>query len=112
MKAKYKRTFLAGNIGVSPLELLPKIKKGDKVVLELSSFELEGLTQSPNIAVITNILPDHLNRYGSMAEYIESKKIIFKYQKKKDILVLNNDDPVVREFAKEAKSKVVFFSKT
>lgn len=112
LEAKYKRTFLAGNIGVSPLELLPKIKKEDRVVLELSSFELEGLTQSPNIAVITNILPDHLNRYGSMAEYIESKKIIFKYQKKNDILVLNNDDPIVREFAKEAKSKIVFFSKS
>jgi len=111
LKAKYKKVFLAGNIGISPLELLPKIKKGDKVVLELSSFELEGLTQSPNIAVLTNIMPDHLNRYGSMAEYIESKKIIFKYQKKGDVLILNNDDPVVREFAKELSSKVCFFSK-
>lgn len=111
LKAKYKKIFLAGNIGISPLELLPKIKKGDKVVLELSSFELEGLTQSPNIAVFTNIMPDHLNRYGSMAEYIEAKKTIFKYQTSKDVLILNNDDPVVREFAKEALSKVRFFSK-
>lgn len=110
LKTKFKGVFLAGNIGISPLELLPKIKKGDKIILELSSFGLEGLTQSPNIAVITNILPDHLNRYASMAEYIETKKIIFKYQKSKDILVLNNDDPVVREFARETKSKVVFFS--
>ena len=54
IKPKFKRVFLAGNIGISPLELLPKIKQGDKVVLELSSFELEGLTQSPNIAVITS----------------------------------------------------------
>jgi UDP-N-acetylmuramoylalanine--D-glutamate ligase len=110
LKPKYKRIFLAGNIGISALGLLPKIKKGDKVVLELSSFELEDLKQSPNIAVITNILPDHLNRYASMAEYIESKKIIFKYQKKNDILILNYDDPVVRNFAKESKSKVRFFS--
>lgn len=110
LKAKYKRTFLAGNIGVSPLELLPKVKRGDRVVLELSSFELEDLKQSPNIAVITNIMPDHLNRYGSMAEYIESKKTIFKYQKNKDFLILNNDDPVVRKFAKEAPSKIIFFS--
>ncbi len=110
LKAKYKKTFLAGNIGVSPLELLAKVKKDDKVVLELSSFELEGLTQSPNIAVVTNILPDHLNRYANMTEYIEAKKIIFKYQKNKDALVLNNDDPVVRGFAKTALSKVIFFS--
>jgi UDP-N-acetylmuramoylalanine--D-glutamate ligase len=109
LKPKFKRMFLAGNIGVSPLELLEKVKKGDKVVLELSSFELEGLTQSPNIAVITNIMPDHLNRYGTMEEYIESKKIIFKYQKPKDVLVLNGNDSIVRQFAKKAPGKVVFF---
>lgn len=111
LKAKSKRVFLAGNIGISPLEILPKIKKGDKVVLELSNFELEGLTKSPNIAVVTNILPDHLNRYASMAEYIEAKKIIFKHQTKKDFLILNNDDPIVRNFSKSAKSKFIFFSK-
>ena len=110
LKSKFKRTFLAGNIGVSPLELLPKIKKGDKVVLELSSFELEGLTQSPNIAVITNIMPDHLNRYGTMTEYIEAKKIIFKYQTENDVLVLNGDDSIVRQFSEQAKSKAVFFA--
>jgi UDP-N-acetylmuramoylalanine--D-glutamate ligase len=110
LKSKYKRTFLAGNIGVSPLEILTKAKKGDKVVLELSSFELEDLTQSPNIAVITNILPDHLNRYGNMDEYIESKKLIFKYQKKNDVLILNNDDQIVSKFAEKSHSKVLFFS--
>lgn len=111
LKTKYKRTFLAGNIGVSPLELLPKIKKGDKVVLELSSFELEDLKQSPNIAVFTNIMPDHLNRYADMSEYVNAKKTIFKYQTKKDILVLNNDDSIVRTFATEANSRVCYFSK-
>lgn len=110
LKNNSKGVFLAGNIGVSPLELLGKIKKGDTVILELSSFELEGLTQSPNVAVITNILPDHLNRYGSMAEYMAAKKIIFKYQKRSDILVLNKDDQAVRRFAEEAPSKVYYFS--
>lgn len=110
LKSKYKRTFLAGNIGVSPLELLAKVKKGDKVILELSSFGLEDLKQSPNISVVTNIMPDHLNRYANMAEYIESKKIIFKYQKKNDSLILNKDDQIVFGFAKEALSKVYFFS--
>lgn len=110
LKPKYERIFLAGNIGVSPLELILKVKKGDKVVLELSSFELENLKQSPEVAVITNILEDHLNRYANMAEYIKAKKIIFKYQNKKNILILNNDDSVARGFAKEALSKVYFFS--
>ncbi len=111
LKSKFKKVFLAGNIGVSPLSLLSKVKKGDKVVLELSSFELEDLRQSPNIAVFTNIMPDHLNRYADMSEYVDAKKTIFKYQTKKDILVLNNDDSIVRTFAAEANSKVCFFSK-
>lgn len=110
LKQKHKNTFIAGNIGVSPLELLDKIKEMDFVVLELSSFELEDLSQSPNVAVITNIMPDHLNRYLTMKEYIEAKKQIFRYQTEKDILVLNNDDSVSVEFAKETKSKVYFFS--
>lgn len=112
LKPKYKRVFLAGNIGISPLELLSKIKRGDKVVLELSSFELENLKISPRVAVITNIFPDHLNRYANMRDYIDAKKIIFKYQKKNDFLILNYDDPLVRQFAKEAKSKVYFFPDT
>lgn len=110
LKAKYKRIFLAGNIGVSPLNLLSKIKNGDKVVLELSSFELEDLNQSPDISVITNIMQDHLNRYVGMAEYIEAKKRIFKYQKTKGILILNKDDQAVSNLAKEAPGKVLFFS--
>lgn len=111
LRSKYKKIFLAGNIGVSPLSLLAKVKKGDKVVLELSSFELDDLNQSPNIAVVTNIMPDHLNRYADMSEYVNSKKRIFKFQGKKDILVLNGDDAVVRNFAAEATSRVCYFSK-
>jgi len=110
LKEEFENVFLAGNIGVSVLDLLPKIKKGNKVVLELSSFELEGLEQSPNISVVTNILPDHLNRYAGMKNYIESKKIIFKHQHREDVLILNEDDFIVRQFAKEAHSKVRYFS--
>ena len=110
LKAKYPRVFLAGNIGVSPLKLISKVKKRDIVVLELSSFELEDLKQSPQIAVITNIMPDHLNRYNKMGDYISAKKIIFKYQKKSDFLILNYDDVKTRNFEKEAKSNIYFYS--
>jgi len=112
LKSKYPKTILAGNIGISPLELLPKIRKGAKVVLELSSFELEDLKKSPQMAVITNIFTDHLNRYKSLKDYIEAKKAIFKYQKKNDILVLNYDDPIVRRFFSSVSSQVYFFSKS
>lgn len=110
LKSKYKKIFLAGNIGLSPLEIIGKAKKDSYVVLELSSFELENLRQSPDIAVITNILPDHLNRYKDMSEYADSKKTIFKYQNKKDYLVLNRDDPILKDFTKKAVSKIIFFS--
>lgn len=113
LKIKYPNVILAGNIGTSPLESLQKITKSSKVVLELSSWQLEGLEshkKSPQIAIITNIYPDHLNRYKGFREYIDSKKIIFLFQNAKDLLFLNYDDPVVRKFSKKAKSKVHFFS--
>lgn len=111
LKSKNKNTFLAGNIGVSPLELLEKIRKTSVVVLELSSFELEELNKSPGIAVFTNLLQDHLDRYNNFAEYAESKNPIFKFQKKNDILILNYDDPAVRKIGSLAPSRVYFYSK-
>ena len=111
LKSKYPDTILAGNIGVSPLEIFTKLTKKSKVVLELSSFELENLKKSPKIAVITNIFPDHLNRYKNFRDYIKAKKPIFKYQNKKDILVLNFDDFQTRKFSVSAPSSIYFFSK-
>jgi len=108
LKKKYPKTFLAGNIGVSPLKLLNKIDKKSKVVLELSSFELEGLKKSPHVAVITNLFPDHLNRYKNFKDYVNAKKSIFKYQNKNDILVLNSDSET-KKLCSEAKSKVYLF---
>lgn len=108
LKDKY-HTVLAGNIGISPLEFLDNIKKDTKVVLELSSFVLENLRKSPHIAVITNLFPDHLNRYKNFHEYIEAKKSIYKYQDKNDILILNEKDPDTKKLSSEAKGKVHFF---
>ncbi|HDZ54609.1 MAG TPA: UDP-N-acetylmuramoyl-L-alanine--D-glutamate ligase [Candidatus Nealsonbacteria bacterium] len=114
LKSKYPNIILAGNIGTSPLESLEKITNKSKVVLELSSWQLEGLKKhrkSPKVALITNIYPDHLNRHKSFENYINSKKIIFLFQKPKDILLLNYDNLTVRKFSKLAKSKVDYFSK-
>ena len=111
LKTHKKDVFLAGNIGVSPLEIIPKVKKGSWVVLELSSFELEHLEKSPEIAVVCSIYPDHLNRYKNLKEYVKAKKTIYKYQGPKDFLVLNYDDPLVKKMAQDAKSQILFYSK-
>jgi len=107
-------TLLGGNLrGVATLSLLDKIMPDSKVVLELSSWQLQGLDWdkiSPHISVITNIYPDHLNRYKSMKDYIADKKIIFKYQNKNDFLVLNAENEITKSFAEEAKSKIIWFS--
>jgi len=109
LKSKYPKTILAGNIGISALETLPKINRNTKIVLELSSFELEDLKKSPHIAVITTLFPDHLNRYKNFKEYVKAKKSIFKYQKKNDVLILNYNDPETKKLASETCSKVYFF---
>ena len=101
---------LGGNIGTPLFTKLSKIKPEDIVVLELSSFQLMGMQVSPNIAVITNITPNHLNIHKDYDEYIDAKKNIFKYQNEEDTLILNYDNEITRNCSKEAKGKVIFFS--
>lgn len=107
-------TAVGGNIPEKPaLSLLGRIKPETKAALELSSWQLEGLAPhkiSPHIAVITNIYPDHMNRYQSMADYIAAKKLIFAFQKSGDYLILNKDNLPTKRLEKLAKSKVVYFS--
>ena len=102
-------TYLGGNIGTPLFSKLDEMKENDIVVLEMSSFQLMNMTVSPNISIITNISPDHLDVHGSYEEYIDAKKYIFKNQSKNDILVLNLDDSIVSTFDKEAKGEVRYF---
>ena len=108
-KAGYK-TFLGGNIGTPLFTKLPEMEPNDIVVLELSSFQLMNMHISPDIAIITNITPNHLNIHKDYQEYIDAKKCIFKNQNEKGILILNYDNDITRECAKEANGNVVFFS--
>jgi UDP-N-acetylmuramoylalanine--D-glutamate ligase len=107
-------TVLGGNVaGVETLSLLPQITAETLVVLELSSWQLEGLaphTVSPSVAVMTNIFPDHLNTYNSMDEYAEAKANIFRHQHPTDLAVFNYDNPWTRRFGEEAPSKTWFTS--
>ncbi|MGH2350536.1 MAG: UDP-N-acetylmuramoyl-L-alanine--D-glutamate ligase [Chloroflexota bacterium] len=112
MKADGRDVVVAGNLRVSALEQLARIGPETDVVLELSSFQLEGMESiatSPPAAVITNLMPDHLNRYGSMAEYLDAKKPIFRFQEPGGVVALNRDDAYLREIAGEAPGRVVWF---
>ena len=98
--------YLGGNIGIPLFTKVKEMKKEDMVVLELSSFQLMDMQISPHISVITNISPNHLDIHKSYEEYIDAKKNIFKYQASNDILVINQDNEITKEFAKEAKGNV------
>ena len=102
-------TYLGGNIGTPLFSKLDEMTENDIVVLEMSSFQLMNMTVSPNISVITNISPDHLDVHASYEEYIDAKKYIFKNQSKSDFLVLNLDDSIVSTFDTEAKGEVRYF---
>ncbi len=108
-KAGYN-CYVGGNIGIPLFTKLNEILPDDKVVLELSSFQLMGMEISPDISVITNITPNHLNVHKDFEEYIEAKKNIFKYQDRDGILILNYDNEITRNCAAETKGKVIFFS--
>ena len=108
-KAGYD-TYLGGNIGIPLFTKLGEITKKSILVLELSSFQLMEMEVSPNISVITNITPNHLNIHKDYNEYIEAKKTIFKYQNENDYLILNYDNEITRNCKKQANSKVIYFS--
>ena len=109
LKSKYK-CYLGGNIGNPLFTQIKEMRPEDIVVLELSSFQLMTMKKSPNVAVITNVTPNHLDIHKSYEEYINAKANIFKNQDENDKLVLNYDNDITRNFAKTAKSKITFFS--
>lgn len=113
LKLTGKNVYLAGNIqGTATLPLIDKITKNDLIVLELSSWQLQGFGDdkiSPHISIVTNIYPDHLNRYKNMAEYIDDKKNIYKFQTEKDQLILNNTNEETKKMSAEAKSQISWF---
>lgn len=106
------KTLVAGNIGLPMISEIENYAAEDMVVAEVSSFQLETTQHfAPRVAVILNISPDHLDRHGSMEEYIKAKARIFKQQAPSDYLVLNYDDPILRELAKDCPAQVIFFSR-
>lgn len=103
--------YVGGNIGKPLLPDVGGMTADDMVVVELSSFQLMTMEQSPNIAVITNLAPNHLDYHHTMEEYTNAKKNIFLHQGEGDRLILNYDNDVTRSMAAEAVCPVTWFSR-
>lgn len=101
---------LGGNIGIPLFTKINEMLPEDIIILELSSFQLMNMKISPQISVITNITPNHLNIHADMDEYVEAKKNIFKYQDENGLLILNYDNEITRACKDEAKGNVIYFS--
>lgn len=112
-KASGFETFVGGNIGTPLIELVVSGHKVDRIVLELSSFQLEGIvTLRPRVGVLLNITEDHLDRYRSFEEYIGAKVRLFTNMAGDDAAVVNRDDPICARIASTLSCRVVPFSRT
>ena len=109
-KAGYN-VYVGGNIGKPLLAETPNMEPDDMVVLELSSFQLMTMDMSPEIAVVTNVAPNHLDVHKSMEEYVAAKENIFVHQSTEDLAVFNWDNEITRGFARKASSNVMCFSR-
>ena len=111
LKAQGHRVFLGGNIGSPLLDKAPEMTSTDWAVLELSSFQLHSMNCRPDIAVVTNVSPNHLDIHPSYEDYQTAKKQIFLSQGCAGVTVLNADNAITRAFAKDCPGKVRFFSR-
>lgn len=111
LEAAGHRVHLGGNIGRPLLPDIESIRREDIAVLELSSFQLMTMDTSADIAVVTNLAPNHLDVHKGMEEYIAAKKNIFIHQDRTQKVVLNRDNDITRSFAAEAAGEVMLFSR-
>lgn len=103
---------VGGNIGLAFSREIENLPQESWMAAELSSFQLEKVQSfSPDIAVVLNLTPDHLERHHTMEAYGEAKKNIFRKQEETQITVLNYDDPIVRSWGKESKGQLCYFSR-
>ena len=109
MEEGYK-TWVGGNIGTPLFSKIEEIDEKDMVVLELSSFQLMTMNLPIDVAICTNLAPNHLDMHKDMQEYIDAKKNIYLYQENDDVLVVNIENDITNSFKKEAKGEVREFS--
>lgn len=111
LKASGKKVHLGGNIGNPLLPEIYDIDEEDYAVVELSSFQLISMRKSPDIAVVTNLAPNHLDVHKDMQEYIDSKKNIILHQDGFCKAVLNQDNEITEGFSKDVRGALVKFSR-
>lgn len=104
------RVWLGGNIGNPLIEELPRIKADHVVVMELSSFQLELMTSSPQVAALLNLTPNHLDRHGTVEEYARAKAKILRFQGQTDVAVLGWDSPGSKAFEPVVVGELLAFS--
>lgn len=109
-KAAGRGTWVGGNIGDVLLDELAEIKPEDHIVMELSSFQLELMESSPQIACVLNVTPNHLDRHGTMEAYMQAKAHIYLNQSAENICVFGYDDPAANIMSDQAVGRVAFFS--
>ena len=105
------RVWIGGNIGAPLLPQAAEMTPTDLAVVELSSFQLMSMERSADIAVVTNVAPNHLDVHKDMAEYVQAKKNVFAHQDGSGKVVLNYDNDITRAFAVDAPGAVEFFSR-
>ncbi len=113
LRTQFEETFVVGNIGEPYTARVADMTDQSVTVAEVSSFQLETIMGfHPQVSAILNITPDHLDRHGTLEHYIRTKECITLNQTEEDAVVLNHDDPVLREFGEnpELKPKVIWFS--
>ena len=110
LEAEGKKVHIGGNIGMPLLPRIAEISPDDYVVAELSSFQLISMRKSPDIAVITNVAPNHLDVHKDMDEYINAKKNVLLHQNAFSRTVLNDDNEITHSFANEVRGQYMHFS--
>ncbi len=111
LKKEGFRVWLGGNIGTPLLDRADEMQADDRVVLELSSFQLMYFPYSPHTAVITNLSPNHLDIHKDMEEYVAAKENLYLHQTAGDVLILNRDNVITHSFVPKAKGTVLEFSR-
>ena len=111
LRAAGRNVYLGGNIGKPLLASVPEMRPDDIAVLELSSFQLHSISIRPDVAVVTNVSPNHLDKHPDFDDYVNAKRRIFALQTPQDVLVVNADNAYTARFAEEAKSRVRLFSR-
>ena len=105
LKDQNVNTLLLGNIGIPVFDFIDSLQNDTTIVLEMSSHQLEFIHHSPNIAILLNVFPEHLDHYTGFDQYAEAKCNIYKYQNKSDYFLYNTDNETLKEIVKTTKAK-------